>query len=138
MALYSEKMAFRAIHCRVVNYLGGEGRNVANNLKQEHHVKRNKKLITKLGAQKTLKAVTRATAASSGIEDITNNIEYQKDIPRSSSKHTAASADEDEIEMVKILRGLQPFKIIPKRSHTHFPNIPKSSMDELDVVLLKT
>ena len=40
--------------------------------------------------------------------------------------------------MIKILRGLQPFKTIPRRSHIHFPNIPKSCMDELDVMLLKT
>ena len=137
-ALFSEKMAHRATHGRVLNHLGGTGRNVANDLKQEHYVKKNKKLITKLGAQKTLKAVSRVTGASNGIEDININLEHQAQIHRPSSKHTVASAEEDEKEMVKILRGLKPFHSVPNRKHPHFPSISESPMDELDVMLLKT
>lgn len=137
-ALYSAKMAHRAIHGRFVNQLGGDGRNVANDLKQEHHVKKNKKFITKTGAQKTLKAVTRATGASNGVDDINTNLEEQTKIHRPSSKHTIASAEEDEKQMVKILRGLKPFVLIPNRKHTHFPHISESPMDELDVMLFKT
>ena len=83
-ALYTEKMAHRAIHGRVVNYLGGDGRNVANDLKQKHFVKKNKKLINALGAQKTLTAVNRATGASHGIDDIVSNLEKQTNIHRQS------------------------------------------------------
>ena len=101
-ALYTEKMAHRAIHGRVVNYLGGDGKNVANDLKQEHFVKKNKKLINALGAQKTLTAVNRATGASHGIHDIVSNLEKQTNIHRQSSKHSVASAEEDERTMIKV------------------------------------
>ena len=137
-ALYTEKMAHRAIHGRVVNYLGGDGKNVANDLKQEHFVKKNKKLINALGAQKTLTAVNRATGASHGIDDIVSNLEKQTNIHRQSSKHTVASAEEDERTMIKVLRELKPFKSVPNRKHSNFPNISKSPFDELDVMLLKT
>ena len=42
-ALYTDKMAHHAIHGRAVNYLQGVGKNVANDLKQEYFVKKNKK-----------------------------------------------------------------------------------------------
>ena len=137
-ALYTEKMAHRAMHGRVVNYFGGDGQNVANDLKQEHFVKKNKKLINALGAQKTLTAVSRATAASHGIDDIVSNLEKQTNIHRQSSKHTVASAEEDEKTMIKVLRELKPFTSVPNRRHSNFPNISKSPFDELDVMLLKT
>ena len=78
--MYTEKMAHRAIHVRVVNYLGGEGKNVANDFKQEHLVKKNKKLINALGAQKTLTAVNRVTGASFEIDDIVINFEKYSNI----------------------------------------------------------
>ena len=111
-------------------------KNVANDLKQEHFVKKNKKLINALGAQKT--AVNRATGASHGIDDIVSNLEKQTNIHRQSSKHTVASAEEDERIMVKVLRELKPFTTVQNRSHSKFPNMSKSPFDELDVTLLKT
>ena len=131
-------MAHRAIYGRVVNYLGGDGKNVANDLKQEHFVKKNKKLIKALGAQKTLTAVSRATGASHAINDIISNLETQTNIHRQSSKHTVASAEEDERTMINVLRELKPFTSILNRRHSNFPNISKSPFDELDVMLLKT
>ena len=76
-ALFSEKMAYRATHGGVVNHLGSDGGNLANDLKQEHYVKKNRKLTTKLGVQKTLKAVSRVTGASNGLEDININLKHQ-------------------------------------------------------------
>lgn len=137
-ALYTEKMAHRTIHGRVVNYLGGEGKNVANYLKQEHYVKKNKKYINALGAQKTLNAVSRVTGASHGVDDIVSNLEKQTNIHRQSSKHTVASAEDDERKMIKVLRELKPFTSIPSRKHSNFPNITSSPFDELDSMLLKT
>ena len=40
--------------------------------------------------------------------------------------------------MIKVLRELKPFKSVPDRKHSNFPNISKSPFDELDVMLLKT
>lgn len=95
-------------------------------------------MINALGAQKTLTAVNRATGASHGIDDIVSNLEKQTNIHRQSSKHTVASAEEDERTMIKVLRELKPFTSVPNRKHSNFPNISKSPFDELDVMLLKT
>lgn len=42
-ALYTEKVAHKIIHGQFVNWRGGEGKNVADDLKQEHFVKDDKK-----------------------------------------------------------------------------------------------
>lgn len=98
-----------------------------------------------------------ANDASHGIDEIVGNLEKQTNIHRQSSKHTVASADEDEKTMIKVLRELQlfksvpnsktmikvlrelkPFKSVPNSKHSNFHNISKSPFDELDVMLLKT
>jgi len=48
-ALYTERMAHRALCGRVVNYLEGDGKSVPNDLKEEHFVKKKKKLINAWG-----------------------------------------------------------------------------------------
>ena len=82
-------------------------------------MKKNKKLINALGAQKTLTAVNRATGASHGIDDIVSNLEKETNIHRQSSKHTVASAEEDERTMIKVLTELKPFKSVPNRKHSN-------------------
>lgn len=73
MALYTQKVAHRIIHGQFVNWRGGDGKNVANDLKQEHFVKGHKTVLKDLVANKTLTAVERATKTSCGLKGVSDN-----------------------------------------------------------------
>ena len=135
-ALYSEKMAHRIIHGMFVNPKGGEGKNYADDLKQEHLVNGNKVVLHDLRGNKTLKAVTRSTQASYGQEVLVENFDNQSNVSKNSTAHTYGNAKEDVIDMVASLHSLRPFKFTPHRSHKAFPNISKSPLDQIDPVLL--
>lgn len=50
-----------------ITTIGGEGNNVAIDLEEEHFVQFDKKPLKGMGAQKTFKAVERATRAACGV-----------------------------------------------------------------------
>ena len=135
-ALYSEKVAHQIIHGQFVNWRGGEGKNVANDLKQEHFVKGHKTVLKDLVANKTLKAVERGTGASCGLKAISDNIDRECHIAPDYTLHTSLSKQEDEQEMIKLVHGRKPFVFTESRKHNSFPTISKSSLDQLDVVKL--
>ena len=133
-ALYTEKVAHRVIHGQFVNWRGGEGKNVANDLKQEHFVKGHKTVLKDLVANKTLKAVERATKASSGLKAISENVDKQCNIAPDYTLHTSLSKQEDEKEMIDLVHGLRPFVFKAGRKHSSFATISNSPLDQLDVV----
>lgn len=135
-ALYSEKMAHRIIHGMFVNPKGGEGKNYANDLKQEHLVKGNKVSLHDLRGNKTLKAVTRSTQCSYSQQVFGENFDNQSNVPKDSSAHTYGDCKEDVKDIVSLLRELRPFTFTPDRCYKAFPNISKSPLDQLDPVLL--
>ena len=136
-ALYSAKMAQRVIHGMFVNPKGGDGKNYANDLKQEHLVKGNKVSLHDLCGNKTLKAVTRSTQASYSQQVVGENFDDQSKVSKNSTSHTYGDCKEDVKEMVASLRNLKPFTFSPDRLHKAFPNMSKSPLDQLDPVLLE-
>ena len=50
-----------------------------------------------------------------------------------SSRHTKMSSKEDELGMIKDLRKLKPFKVIPGRKHSSFSNMTISPLTNLDM-----
>ena len=110
-ALYSEKVAHQIIHGQFVNWRGGEGKNVANDLKREHFVKGHKTVLKDLVANKTLKAVERGTGASCGLKAISDNVDSECHIAHDYTLHTSLSKQEDEKELIKLVHGRRPFCI---------------------------
>lgn len=135
-ALYSEKMAHRVTHGMFVNPKGGDGKNYANDLKQEHIVKGNKVSLHDLCGNKTLKAVTRLTQASYSQQVFAENFDDQSNVSKNSTAHTYGDCKEDVKDMVASLHSLRPFTFTPDRFHKTFPNLSKSPLDQLDPVLL--
>ena len=98
-------MAHKIIHGQFANWRGGEGKNVANDLKQEHFVKAHKTVLKDLVANKTLKAVERATKCSYAMKIISDNVDKQFHIAPDYTLHTSLSKKEDEKEMIELVHG---------------------------------
>jgi len=109
---------------------------VAADLEEEHFVQFNKKLIKAMGAQKTIKAISRSTSAACGLRYIEENFDKETGVQPPSTAHTYLSAEKDQNEMISIVCGLKPFQHIPGRSHTSFPNLPRSPFDLVDIRIL--
>ncbi len=135
-ALYTEKVAHQVIHGQYVNWRGGEGKNVADDLKQEHLVKGHKTVLKDLAGNKTLQAVERGTGASFGLKAISDNVDSECHIAPDYTLHTSLSKEEDENEMINLVHSQRPFAFTASRKHNSFPNISKSPLDQLDVVKL--
>ena len=135
-ALYTEKVAHKIIHGQFVNWRGGDGKNVANDLKQEHFVKGHKTVLKDLVANKTLKAVERGTKSSCGLKSISDNVDKQCNIAPDYTLHTSLSKQEDEREMIDLVHSLRPFVFKAGRKHNSFPTITNSPLDQLDAVKL--
>lgn len=133
----TQQMAARNIHGRFVNWKSGMGRNCANDLKQEHLVKFTKKLVKGMGAQKTEKAINRASRAAGGLQYIVENFDEVTGIQPESTAHTYKNAESDIIDMIKIINKEKVFQAIPGRAHPTFAKIPKSLLDTLDIAKME-
>ena len=134
-ALYTEKVANRVINGQFVNFKGGAGGNVANDLKQEHIVKYNKRILKGLCGNKTLKAIQTGSSAAFGLHATVDNFDSVTGIHKSSTAHTHVSK-KNEDETIKILNTLQPFSHTKGQSHSSFQKITKSPLDKLNIVAL--
>lgn len=107
-----------------------------NALKQEHFVKGHKTVLKDLVANKTLTAVERATKASCGLKGVSDNFDRQCQIAPEYTLHTSLSKQDDEREMIELVHSRRPFVFTSGRKHNSFPTIPKSALDQLDIVKL--
>ena len=116
-----------------VNWRGGIGNNMDDDMAIEICNSVTKRMVRDMGANKTVNAIDLVSRASVGIEDITSNDDKASSIPAKSSKHTTGSSREDEINMIADLRWLRSFRKIPSRNRVSFPNISKGALSELDM-----
>ena len=135
-AIYTERPAHKILHGQFVNMKGGTGNNCANDLKMEHMVRNNKVVLNGLCGNKTLKAIQRNTSAAYGVQQIVRNFDNQTTVSPDSSAHTHANKAEDDKEMINIVNKNTPFDYQSGKTYKSFPNIPKSPLQQLDVVLL--
>lgn len=133
-ALLSRTQADKVLFGRFVNMRGGHRKNIENDLGHEVLNGFAKNLILAMGANKTEKAVKRATKASGGVKDIIDQFNSTTEIHRPSSKHTHRDSDKDLREIVKLLgsKDARTFSRIPGRKHNAFPNINCSYIYGLD------
>ena len=116
-----------------INWSGGEGGNVEIDLFQENRNKDMKSMIKAMGANKSDKAISRASKASGGVKKIVEAFEKQVPQHQKSSSHSHKSAAADEKMIMADLRSLRPFKQVDGRTFESFKDIshdPTCSLDE--------
>ena len=72
-----------------------------------------------MGAQKTFKAVERATRAACGLKKIAENFDDKTGVHPPSTAHSYQNAEKDQKDMISIVCGLKPFQEIPGRIIIH-------------------
>ncbi len=131
--LLSEAEAHRCKWAATANWKGGHGKNVEIDLFQENRNCEMKKLIKSMGANKTDKAIERASKASGGVTKIVEAFEQQVNIAQKSATHSHKSSIKDEAVIRADLRSLKPFQKQDGRAFESFMNIsdnPTSSFNQ--------
>lgn len=126
------QLSQRVLYGRFSNTTGKIGGNIATDLLMEHKINGTKVIINAMGANKTMKAVERATKAVHGQQEITFAYDQTAGVTATSIKHTRKSSDADEQVMMDDLRKLRPFSPVAGRSHPSFPLIPSSTTSWVD------
>jgi hypothetical protein len=134
-ALVSEEMAHRLTWGRFVNWHGGAGKNIACDMAQEICNRTSKDVVRGMGANKTRKAMMRASKASAGVFQIVQQVCNTTKIKKSSQAHTHKNND-DEILMLQDLQKLKPFEMNPGRCHLNFKNMQVSPTSTVDMAKL--
>jgi hypothetical protein len=132
-AITSEEMAHRLTWGRFVNWHGGQGKNIACDMAQEICNRVSKDVVRGMGPNKTVKAMTRASKAAAGIQQIVKRLNSESDIKRVSQVHSHKSSTEDELLMVKDLQEIKPFMRMPGRHHAHFDQMQVSPSSGVDM-----
>ena len=131
--LLSEEMSHRLRWGRFVNWVGGKGRNIECDAAQEICNRTSKNVVKGMGANKTPKAIIRASKSAAGVQHIVAKFDSNAHIHSQSSRHTTRSSDEDESIIIRDLRKLRPFRIVPQRSHASFKKIEVSPLAGIDM-----
>jgi hypothetical protein len=119
----SPMMKLHVLEGSFVNVKGGKGNNVESDLLQEHAVRNQKILIKQLGANKSYKAIERASGAAEVITAINTNIDTSLGLKPKSSKHTKTVSEQDREIVSGILHDLKPFKFTPGRKFDGFRHL---------------
>ena len=104
--LLSEAEAHRCKWAATANWTGGARKHIEIDLFQENRNAEMKKLIKSMGANKTEKAITRASKASGGVSKVVEAFERQFNMGKKSSAHSHRSSSEDEKLISRDLRCL--------------------------------
>ena len=131
--LMTPQLAHRVTWGKFVNWRGGAGRNIEGDLVREMCNRSSKNVVQGMGPNKTKDAIQCASRAEAGIHEIVINFDDNARVTPQSSRHTKMSSKEDELGMIKDLRKLKPFKVIPGRKHSSFSNMTISPLTNLDM-----
>ena len=129
--LLSQAEAHQNKLASTVNWKGGMGKNVEIDLFQENRNKDIKSLIKSMGANKTDKAISRASKASGGVRHIVDAFDKQVGRHLQSSSHSHRSSAEDEKQILADLRALRPFQYTAGRLHKSFNGIQPDALINL-------
>lgn len=131
--LMSPQLAHRVTWGRFVNWRGGAAKNIEADLVREICNRCSKNVVQGMGPNKTKEAIRCASRAEAGIHEIIVNFDFNSKVTPQSTRHTKMSSKEDELGMIKDLRKLKPFKVIPGRKHSSFSNITISPLTNVDM-----
>ena len=85
-----------------------------------------------MGANKTAKAISRASTAAGGITEIIENMDNLAKEKLPSSDHSRRRSFEDEMKILADLRKLKPFVQQNGRAHASFARINEDPLATLD------
>ena len=110
-----------------VNWCGGAGKNMEEDLSHEITNAIAKNLIRQMGANKTMTSISRVMRAASGMKLLVDHYDRVTEAKGRSSKHTKLSFLEEEKKMVKDLEKFKPFEH-KARYHKSFKKIKRSPL----------
>ena len=128
----SERQASQCKWAATSNWKGGPGKNIEIYLMQEKTNHIQKKLIKTMGANKTAKAISRASTAAGGITEIIENMDNLTKVKLPSSDHSRRRSFEDEMKILADLRKLKQFVQQNGRAHASFARINEDPLATLD------
>lgn len=114
------------------NWTGGLGRNIEDDLVQEICNSISKNAVKRMGANKSLHSIEEICRATSGIKLIIDTYDKQLNIHKLSSRHTTASAKEDDHHMIDEILLLGVYDYQNGRYHNSFPDLKRSPMLNLN------
>lgn len=130
--LLSEEEAYQCTWAATANWTGSKAKNLEIDLMQENRNRDLKKLIKSMGANKTDKAIERASKAVGGVRKVVQNFEAQAAIHAKSTAHGHKSSSLDELKILKDLHNLKPFTYESGRKHTSFPSVSSDPLCDLE------
>ena len=89
-----------------MNWNGGEGKNIACDMAQEIFNRVSKDIVKGMGANKTPKAMMRASKAAAGVDQIVKKVNEVSNIKPASQVHTHKETSNEEVMMFQDLRKL--------------------------------
>lgn len=117
-----------------VNYRGGAGNNIEDDLAQEIYNKVSKSIVQRMGANKTLNSISKICRATTGISQVTEAVDCSIGIHKKSVQHTTQDSLQDEKEMIADVMKLDPFTYVPSRCHASFPDIRRCPLKYLNII----
>jgi hypothetical protein len=117
-----------------VNWRGGIGHNIEDDLAQEISNRLSKRIVQRMGPNKTLASISKVCKASTGVHLVLNQFDSSMGIHPKSVQHTTRDSTKDEKEMIADIVQLDPFNYVAGRQHDSFPEIKKSPLKYLNIV----
>ena len=117
-----------------VNWRGGAGNNIEDDLAQEISNKLSKNIVQRMGPNKSISSISKISKAMSGITIIKEQFDKSVNVAKVSVQHATRDSLKDEKEMVEDLTKINPFHHVDMRSHKHFPDIKRSPLLYLRIV----
>lgn len=117
-----------------VNWRGGDGNNIEDDLAQEIQNRLSKSIVQRMGPNKTLQSISKVCKATNGITEVEEQFDKSAGILKSSVQHNTKDSLKDELEMINDLIQLDPFNKVPRRCHDNFPDIKRCPLRYLNIV----
>lgn len=116
-----------------VNWRGGPGKNMEDDLAQEVSNKLGKSIVHRMGANKTISSISKVCKAVNGIKEIIETFDKSSGIHATSVQHGKKDPIEEEKEMILDLLKLKPFNHTAGRIHNSFPDIKRTPLRYLNM-----
>lgn len=135
--LLSPLQRTRVLEGSFVNIRGGKGNNVESDLIQEHSVCNQKSLIKSLGANKSERAISRATRSADTISDICSKFDESIHLKPKSVRHSSSVSQTDQEMIYRRLRQIRPFSKTPGRKCAGFAKIQPVPIQDKEIGAMK-
>ena len=117
-----------------LNWRGGSGHNIEDDLAQEISNRLGKNIVQQMGPNKSISSISKVCKASNGIHLLIQQFDDSLNIHAKSVQHTIRESLKDEKDMVAEIVQLDLFNYVQGRHHDSFPGIRKSPLKYLDIV----